>query len=1009
MKSSKIGSGCCLFFLILFSNLTFSLHAQTVSCVRIESILVDACSPPGGIEIDNEMLTFRVGPNPLNIANLTMTFGYGQPFMGIITPNSTTTNKVNQFNATIQSCGFIRQPVGGILPANSKVIFFTSTSVSVSANPFSGLNDTIYAIFQNFTFSNDAYFINYAPANTPPAPNAQTTTISFGSGCTNSVTYLRSQLINQSGFNGAQDGATVFFNANGNPTYANSGCNAPFTSFSANWTLPNSGNVCSTSSPVTLNNFITGSPGGTFTGQGVINNVFNPVGLSGTIPITYSVGAANCLQTLTQNITVLPAQNASWTPPSSACQGDVIALNLLLTGNSGGIWSGTGVSSGNLNTTGLSGSINVTYSVGSGACLASSTQSINVVNVGSAAWTAPTTLCSGAASINLTSNVNGVAGGTWSGTGVSASGIFNPNGLNGTIPITYTITNGNCTNSLTQNITVSAQANASWTVPSGICQGSITNLNTYINGTPGGVWSGNGVSGNNLNTTGLSGSIAITYSAGNGACAATLTQNINIVANTSATWAPPAPICNSSNTIDLNSFVSGTTGGIWTGTGVGSTGIFDPSGLSGNINITYTTGSGSCGAISQQAINVIASPGLPTVSGNLNYCSNQNLSLIFANGINGATFKWYNNMDLISSIFTGTSFTPTITQTTTYWVTQEIGTCVSLPATFTIQITPNPAPPSVLPSYFYCVGSPMPSITVNSTGTVNWFDNSNLTTSIFVGNTFQPNNNQILTFYVTESVNGCESAASVVNIDEGNLVDAQISLSNSGILCSGSTVTLTSNQTTGNVWSTAETSQSITVNTAGTYGLSIAGSCNQSNETVNIIMENVNAQFTSSETSGLAPLTVYFTNTSTPAIYTWYLNGVITNSLPQTGYTFTNSGDNVITLIATSINGCSDIYIQTISIGESQVELYVPNSFTPNGDGINDLFQVYGVGIASLSVNIFDRWGNSVMSWSGLEKGWDGKTQNKNAPDGIYVYKISGKDSNQKIINKIGAVNLIND
>jgi len=626
MKSSKIGSGCCLFFLILFSNLTFSLHAQTVSCVRIESILVDACSPPGEIEIDNEMLTFRVGPNPLNVANLTMTFGYGQPFMGIITPNSTTTNKVNQFNATIQSCGFIRQPVGGILPANSKVIFFTSTSVSVSANPFSGLNDTIYAIFQNFTFSNDAYFINYAPANTPPAPNAQTTTISFGSGCTSSVTYLRSQLINQSGFNGAQDGSTVFFNANGNPTYTNSGCNAPFTPFSANWTIPNSGNVCSTISPINLNNLITGSPGGTFAGQGVSNNVFNPAGLSGTIPITYSVGAANCFQTSTQNITVLPAQNATWTLPINVCQGDVVALNPLITGNSGGVWNGAGVSSGNLNTAGLNGNINVTYTVGAGACLATLTQSINIIIAGSAAWTLPSILCSGAASINLNSNVNGTAGGTWSGTGVTANGIFNTNGLNGSIPITYTISNGTCTNSSTQNVTISAQADASWNAPSGICQGSISNLNSYLIGTPGGVWSGTGVSGNNLNTTGLSGSVAITYTTGSGACTATSTQNINIVNNTSATWAPPASICNSSNTIDFNSFVSGTTGGSWTGTGVSSIGIFNPTGLNGNINITYTTGSGSCGATLQQAINVVASPSLPVVSGNLNYCSNQNIS-----------------------------------------------------------------------------------------------------------------------------------------------------------------------------------------------------------------------------------------------------------------------------------------------------------------------------------------------------------------------------------------------
>jgi len=95
-------------------------------------------------------------------------------------------------------------------------------------------------------------------------------------------------------------------------------------------------------------------------------------------------------------------------------------------------------------------------------------------------------------------------------------------------------------------------------------------------------------------------------------------------------------------------------------------------------------------------------------------------------------------------------------------------------------------------------------------------------------------------------------------------------------------------------------------------------------------------------------------------------------------------------------------------IGESEVQFYVPNTFTPNGDGINDLFQVYGIGIDTISVDIFDRWGNSLMTWSGLENGWDGKIKNRLVQDGVYVYKIKGIDSNQKIINKIGAVNLIN-
>src|SRR5690606_25544108 len=121
----------------------------TTNCFDIESILVDACDngPDDGL---TEMVRIVVGPNPLNTSSLIVNWASQPPlvdFLGICR-NSATAAKVAQLNATIQSCGVILEPPGGIIPANARVILFTSVEVDPFNNSFAGLSDTIYAVFQ---------------------------------------------------------------------------------------------------------------------------------------------------------------------------------------------------------------------------------------------------------------------------------------------------------------------------------------------------------------------------------------------------------------------------------------------------------------------------------------------------------------------------------------------------------------------------------------------------------------------------------------------------------------------------------------------------------------------------------------------------------------------------------------------------------------------------------------------------------------------------------------------
>jgi gliding motility-associated-like protein len=94
------------------------------------------------------------------------------------------------------------------------------------------------------------------------------------------------------------------------------------------------------------------------------------------------------------------------------------------------------------------------------------------------------------------------------------------------------------------------------------------------------------------------------------------------------------------------------------------------------------------------------------------------------------------------------------------------------------------------------------------------------------------------------------------------------------------------------------------------------------------------------------------------------------------------------TATVTDTNNCSNADMSVITVKDCST-FYVPNAFTPNADGINDEFKVYGEGISSIEFKIFSRWGQIVFETKDINEGWDGKINGKLATAGIYVYKIS--------------------
>lgn len=103
-------------------------------------------------------------------------------------------------------------------------------------------------------------------------------------------------------------------------------------------------------------------------------------------------------------------------------------------------------------------------------------------------------------------------------------------------------------------------------------------------------------------------------------------------------------------------------------------------------------------------------------------------------------------------------------------------------------------------------------------------------------------------------------------------------------------------------------------------------------------------------------------------------------------------------------NGCYTHDTITILYDGS---IYVPNTFTPDGDGINDIFYAYGKDIVDFEMYIFDRWGEQLFFSDDMTIGWDGTYQGKLVQTEAYVYKLVFEDILGEQGELYGTVNLL--
>ncbi len=203
---------------------------------------------------------------------------------------------------------------------------------------------------------------------------------------------------------------------------------------------------------------------------------------------------------------------------------------------------------------------------------------------------------------------------------------------------------------------------------------------------------------------------------------------------------------------------------------------------------------------------------------------------------------------------------------------------------------------------------------------------------------------------------------------------------------------------------------------AGTYSLVITqGQCSSDPVTTTINASDIIpvpvAAFDATPAipiSASVPLTVSFKNLSTNAdSYLWDFGDGSTSADANPQHTYTSKGSFTVKLTATNKNACTN----TISLGKLvlryDVTIFIPNTFTPNGDGINDFFSVKITNLKEYRIQIFNRYGQQLYEAKDILKRWDGLFNGSPVPVGTYYYVITATTLNDDALKEAGYVTIL--
>lgn len=425
--------------------------------------------------------------------------------------------------------------------------------------------------------------------------------------------------------------------------------------------------------------------------------------------------------------------------------------------------------------------------------------------------------------------------------------------------------------------------------------------------------------------------------------------------------------------------------------------IYDP--IQGQYTILGVTDPSLCTGTFSGSVDVVENP-VPifnSMAGGDTYCAGDVIDNITVDASGSGPITVDFTIDGVAqAAVTGTSPISLGNAEGVYVVTSiSDGACsLAVSATETIVINSIPVANAGTSTAVICAGEPIFLTGNTKTGTYAWSGPGGYTSTTEDPMINSTTVNQSGTYTLIITNNGCVSPPSTVDV----LVNPipVVSTDTNSTICIGTAVTLNGQGATTYTWSDGVTN-GVPFSPNSTVTYTVTGTTNGCTSTATVtitVLPLPIADATTSVDYGYQPLVVTFDNNSINASnYLWdFGTGQTSNSaVPSVTNTFNNVGTFYIVLTAS--NGiCSDTWTDSVVvIPYPAMEINVPNVFTPNGDGSNDIYFIDIVNGTSFEAVIINRWGNVIYTIDTLNAGWDGTVNGKEANDGVYFIKYSAK------------------
>ena len=349
-------------------------------------------------------------------------------------------------------------------------------------------------------------------------------------------------------------------------------------------------------------------------------------------------------------------------------------------------------------------------------------------------------------------------------------------------------------------------------------------------------------------------------------------------------------------------------------------------------------------------------------------CSGETVTI--QSGISGVNYEWQDGS-------TNPDFTTTQSGV---FILEVNNNCGSATDTIVVDISGVPPTPVLPADTTLCEGISLVLLsTADAETTIEWQNGSSAPT--FTVTTAG-------VFTLSES-NRCGDAADTITVTYLDAPDP-FTLGSDATLCPGETLTLNAPSTPYSImWQDGSNQASIVVNQAATYALQISNECGTATDELVLDYDTSVPQLNLAPTISWCPGDIVILDATQPfpATYIWSTGATTPSIQIVTPGVYTIDVATPCSMMAMEV----EVYVGDCIEPDVHNEIYIPNVFSPNDDGINDLFFLsFGsdIQVTAMTGSIFDRWGNLVYSSEVSPFQWDGLFADEVLMPGVYVYLI---------------------